>query len=77
MLCVNGQPLAYNKNNNSAASKRPFSNKLKACVSYLTLKRKKKEKKKAHSIVLLLRCIDIAHQTGERVLRVNSKVMFH
>ena len=34
-------------------------------------------KKKAHSIVLLLRCIDIEHQIGERVLRVNSKVMFH
>ena len=32
---------------------------------------------KAHSIVLLLRCIDIEHQNGERVLRVNSKVMFH
>ena len=40
-------------------------------------KKKKEKEKKAHSIVLLLRCIDIEHQTGERVLRVNSKVMFH
>ena len=30
MLCVNGQPLAHNSNNNSAASKRSFSNQRKA-----------------------------------------------
>ena len=41
------------------------------------LKKTKKNKKHAHSVVLLLRCIDTVHQIGERVLRVNSKVMLH